>query len=255
VVRFAGVLGLVAWILSLGERLHVAGSAYGIAMPFDLISQLPVLHNLAAVRLSLYVVLCGAVLLAVGLDRLHEQGWFVRHKLPSLVLAATCVLPLVPGGLYHFVDAQTPSYFTSGAVNRIPDGAVVFTYPVPRFPGSAPMEWQVQSGFRYRSLGGYVISRGSGGGGTFAGGVTVWELVVGQAADGSVLDAPPQVQRRVLQEMTDLHMRAVVIAHVRGSDQVERLVEVLLGRPADERTGGVSAWYVDAGPAAGPPAG
>jgi hypothetical protein len=242
----------VSWVLSLGERLHFAGTEYDVPLPFDLISQLPVLHNLAAVRLSLYVVLCGAIVLAVGLDRLHAQGWLARHRLPVAVLAATCALPLLPNGWYEYVDADTPAYFTSGAVNRIPEGALAYTYPVPRYPGSAPMAWQAQADFRYRSLGGYVISRGDGGGGTFAGDVTVWERVVGQAGRVTSLDVPVQVQRRLLQEMTVLRVRAILVADVRGSEQVDRLVETLLGRPADEHTGGVSAWYVDAGPAAGP---
>jgi hypothetical protein len=254
-VRFAAVLGAIAWALSLGERLHFAGSEYGVPLPFDLISQIPVLHNLAAVRLSLYVVLCAAIVVAVGLDRLHREGWLQRHRVPAAVLVATCLLPLLPAGWYDYVDAKTPPYFTSGAVDRIPDGALAYTYPVPRYPGSAPMEWQAQSGFRYRSLGGYVISRGSGGGGTFAGNITVWERVVGQAAKGTRLDVPPQVQRRLLQEMTGLHVRAVLVADVQGSEDVDRLVEALLGRPADEHTGGVSAWYVAAGPAAGPTTG
>jgi hypothetical protein len=252
VVRFAAVVGAVSWVLSLGERLHFAGKEYGVPMPFDVLSQIPVLHNLAAVRLSLYVVLCAALVLAVGLDRLHAQGWFGRHRLPAVVLVATCALPLLPSGWYRYVDADTPSYFTSAAVNRIPEGALAYTYPVPRYPGSAPMEWQAQAGFRYRSLGGYVISRGSSGGGTFAGDITVWERVVGQAARGTTLEVPVQVQRRLLQEMTMLHVRAILVADVRGSGDVNRLVEALLGRPADEHTGGVSAWYVEAGPAAGP---
>ena len=252
VVRFAAVLAAVAWVLSLGERLHFAGRQYGVPMPFDVISQLPVLHNLAAVRLSLYVVLCGAVVVAVGLDRLYAEGWFVRHRVPAAVLVATCLLPLLPNGWYEYVDAKTPAYFTSDAVGRIPEGALAYTYPVPRYPGSAPMSWQAQADFRYRSLGGYVISRGSSGGGTFAGNVTVWERVVGQAGKPTGLDVPSQVQRRLLQEMTELHVRAILVADVDGSDDVDRLVEELLGRPADEHTGGVSAWYVAAGPAAGP---
>jgi hypothetical protein len=252
VVRFAAVLGAVSWVLSLGERLHFAGTEYGVPLPFDLVSQLPVLHNLAAVRLSLYVVLCAAIVLAIGLDRLHAQGWPIGRRLPAAVLVATCALPLMPAGWYDYVDADTPPYFTSGAVNRIPDGALAYTYPVPRYPGSAPMAWQAEADFRYRSLGGYVISRGSGGGGTFAGDVTVWERVVGQAGRGTTLEVPVQVQRRLLQEMTSLHVRAILVADVPGSSDVDRLVETLLGRPADEHTGGVSAWYVEAGPAAGP---
>jgi hypothetical protein len=255
VVRFAAVLGVVSWVLSLGERLHVAGSEYAVPLPFDLISQLPVLHNLSAVRLSLYVVLCASVVLAVGLDRLHAQGWFGRHRLPALVLVATCVLPLVPAGIYQYVDARTPSYFTSGAVDRIPDGAVAFTYPVPRFPNSAPMDWQTLAHFRYRSLGGYVITPRDNGEGTFKGGLTAWELVVSQAADGRALIVPPQVRRQILAEMTQLKIGAVLVVDRPGGASVAAFVEQLLGRPADERVGGVTAWYVTSGPAAGPLAG
>jgi hypothetical protein len=254
-VRFTAGLGTVAWLLSLGERLHVAGHAYDVPMPFLAVSAVPVLHNLSATRLSLYVVLAAALLLAVGLDRAHAEGWFGRHHRLAVLAAGLCALPLLPSLPYKYVDARTPSYFTSDAVKRIPDGGVAFTYPVPRFPNSAPMDWQALSGFRYRSLGGYVITPRPDGKGTFKGGVSVWELVVGQAADGKPLDAPPQVQRRMLAEMTQWHVRAVLVADRPGADAVEQLVEQVLGRPADERVGGVAAWYLTSGPAAGPLAG
>lgn len=244
VVRWAAALGVVSWVLSLGERLHVGGTAYDVALPFALVSRLPVLHNLAAVRLSLYVTLCAAVVLAVGLDRLHADGWLQRHRIGAAVLALACLVPLLPRGPYQYVDAGTPSYFTSGAVDRVPAGAVAFTYPVPRYPSSAPMAWQALAGFRYRSLGGYLISRDADGSGTFAGAVTVWERVVGQAALGRPLQTPPQVQRRLLAEMADLRARAILVADGRGADEVKRLVEQLLGRPADEHVGGVTAWYL-----------
>lgn len=252
VVRFASLLAVLMWVLSLGERLHVGGRLYDVPLPFDLVSQLPVLHNLAAVRLSLYVVLCGAVVLAVGLDRLHAEGWLGRHRLAASVMALTCALPLVPSGLYSYEDARTPAYFTSGAVLRVPDGGLALTFPVPRYPGSAPMEWQAQSEFRYRSVGGYVITRGDGGGGTFAGRVTVWEKVVLAAADGRPLVVSPMVQLRLLQEMTALRVRAVIVADRPGAAAVIAMVADLLGRRADEVTGGVTAWYIDSGPGVGP---
>lgn len=255
VVRFAAVLAVVAWVLSLGKRLHFAGTEYDVPLPFEIVSRLPVLRNLAAVRLSLYVVLCAAIVLAVGLDRLHAQGWFGRHRLPAAILVATSVIPLLPNGWYEYADAKTPTYFTGGAVKRIPAGAVAFTYPVPRSPTSEPMEWQALAHFRYRSPGGYVITPRADGRGTFAGGVTVWERVVGQAAYGKALTAAPQVQRRMLAEMTQLKVRAVLVADRPGAAAVIALVQDLLRRPPDQRVGGVTAWYVTNGPAAGPLAG
>ena len=244
-VRWAAVLGVVAWVLSLGERLHVAGTATDLPLPFALVSALPVLHNLAAVRLSLYVVLCAALVLAVGLDRLHAAGRL--RPAVALPVAALCALPLVPAWPYSYEPARTPAYFTSAAVERVPEGSVALTYPVPRYPTSSPMLWQAEAGFRYRSVGGYVITPEPDGSGTFAGGVTAWERVVGQAPAGRLGDVEPQVRAALLLEMEQLAVRSVLVADRRGAAAVVRVVTGVLGRGPDEVTGGVTAWYdVDA---------
>ena len=72
------------------------------------------------------------------------------------------------------------------------------------------------------------------------------------AAVGGTLDISPLVQLRLLQEMTALRVRAVLVADRPGAPQVEAMVTELLGRAADERTGGVAAWYIDSGPGIGP---
>ncbi len=245
VVRFAAVLGLVAWVLSLGERLHVGGQETDVPLPFAGVARLPVLHNLAAVRFSLYVVLCAALVLAVGLDRLHAAGALRRGRL--LPVVALCVLPLVPAWPYDYVQARTPGYFTSAAVERVPDGSLALTFPVPRFPDSAPMLWQAQAGYRYRSVGGYVITPQPDGHGTFRGGVTAWERVTAQAAAGRVPVLAPQVRAAVLLEMERLQAHSVLVVDRAGSQEVARVVEVVLGRGPDEVVGGVTAWYdVDA---------
>lgn len=251
VVRFAAVLAVVTWVLSLGDHLHFGGVRYDVPLPFGLLSRLPVLHNLVSVRLSLYVVLCAALVVAVGLDRLHREGWTPRRRWRVWAAAAACAVPLVPTLPYTYKDAGTPKYFTSTAIERIPLGGVAFTYPVPRFPSSAAMQWQALSGFRYRSLGGYVITRGPQGGGTFAGSVTTWERVVNQAPLGRRLASSAHIRQALLAEMAALHARAVLVADVQGAEQVDAYVAALLGRPPDEHTGGVSAWYLRSGPAAG----
>jgi hypothetical protein len=243
VVRFAAVLGLVAWVLSLGERLHVAGTETPVPLPYALVAKLPVLHNMAAVRFSLYVVLCAALVLAVGLDRLHAEGWFARRREVAALVAAACLVPLLPSWPYSYEPARTPEYFTSDAVQAVPEGALALTYPVPRFPGSAPMLWQAQAGYRYRSVGGYVITPEQDGSGTFTGGVTAWERVVGQAPAGRLGEIAPQVRAALLLEMEQLGVEAVLVADRSGSDDVVRVVEHVLGRGPDEVTGGVSAWY------------
>lgn len=243
VVRFAAALGAIAWVLSLGERLHVAGTPTGVPLPYALVAQLPVLHNLAAVRLSLYVVLCAALLLAVGLDQLHSTGALGRRRGTASAIAALCVLPLIPAWPYSYEDAAVPEYFTTAAVEQVPEDSLALTYPVPRFPSSAPMLWQAAAGFRYRSVGGYLITPDETGAGTFRGGITDWERVVSQAPIGRLGAVEPQVAEALRAEMALLDVRSVLVGDVPGAAAVVAVVTDVLGRGPDGTAGGVFAWY------------
>jgi hypothetical protein len=74
-VATAAVIGLVAFMLGLGAKLTVNGKAVGVPLPFAVFSHLPILQNLEPARLSLYVQLAAAVIVAVGLDRTRAYGW------------------------------------------------------------------------------------------------------------------------------------------------------------------------------------
>ena len=242
VVRIATVLAVVAWVLSLGERLHVGGVETSVPLPFALLARLPVLQNMAAVRFSLYVVLCASLVLAVGLDRLHARGSL--RRVPTAVVALACLVPLLPAWPYSYVEAGVPAYFTGGAVERVPQGSVALTYPVPRFPESAPMLWQAEAGFRYRSLGGYVITPRPSGAGTFQGGQTDVERLFGDVRRGALVPQDAALDARVQAELVRLDVESVLVAtSVPGSAEAVRYLTALLGRAPDERTGGVAAFY------------
>ncbi|MDP3711111.1 MAG: hypothetical protein Q8R60_01335 [Mycobacteriales bacterium] len=249
-VRFFGCLGLVAWVLSLGESLHVAGTSYDVTLPFRAVTALPVLHNLAAVRFSLHVVLCVAVLLAVGIDRARPALTGDRVPAGRRVLvgavAVAVVAPLVPAWPYSFEPTRTPSYFSSSAVERVPEGAVAVTYPVPRFPGTAPMLWQAEAGFRFRMVGGYAITPLGDGHGTFVGGRTRVEDAFAAAANGRSL---PTFVSGPLRELISMEMERagvttfLVAVDEPGADEARAWLERLLVRGPDEVVGGVAAWY------------
>jgi hypothetical protein len=74
-VATAGVIGLVAFIIGLGAKLTAGGKPVGIPLPFAVFTHLPILQNLEPARLSLYVQLAAAVIVAVGLDRTRAYGW------------------------------------------------------------------------------------------------------------------------------------------------------------------------------------
>ncbi|MCU1693088.1 MAG: hypothetical protein JWM64_2179 [Frankiales bacterium] len=242
VVRFAATLGVVAWAVSLGERLHVAGTAYAVPLPFALVSRVPVLENLAAVRFSLYVVLCGSLVLAVGLDRLHASGRL--RALPTGFVAVACLVPLLPAWPYEYVEARTPAYFTTSAVRAVPEGSVALTYPVPRFPESAPMLWQAEAGFRYRSLGGYVITPQPSGAGTFLGSRSDLERLFADVRRGAPVPRSGALDAKVLADLARLDVDSVLVAtSVPGAQEAVRYFSLLLRRAPDEVTGGVAAWY------------
>lgn len=74
-VATAAVIGLVAFVIGLGAKLTVHGKVVGIPLPFAVFTHLPILQNLEPARLSLYVQLAAAVIVAVGLDRTRAYGW------------------------------------------------------------------------------------------------------------------------------------------------------------------------------------
>ncbi len=244
VVRLASGVGVVAWVLSLGERLHVGGTELEVPLPYAVFEHVPVLANMAAVRFSLYVVLCASLVVAVGLDRLHSWGALSRHRVLAGLLALGCLVPLVPAWPYAYEEAGTPAYFTSDAVLSVPPDSVALTYPVPRFPSSAPMLWQAEAGFRYRSLGGYVIAPETSGAGTFRGSVSLLERVFVDVVRGAPVPASGALDAQLLDEMAALDVDSVLVSvHTPGATELRRYLTALLRRPPDEVVGGVAAWY------------
>jgi hypothetical protein len=74
-VGAAAVVGVVAFILGLGPKLTLNGKSTGVPLPFEVFLHLPVLQNLEAARLSLFIQVAAAIIFAVGLDRVYASGW------------------------------------------------------------------------------------------------------------------------------------------------------------------------------------
>jgi hypothetical protein len=128
------------------------------------------------VRFSLFTSLFVAAMLAMGLDevrrRLRAAG---RPRISSprlkafaassvcLAVAAAVILPLVPADTVSTTQTNIPSFFTSAAVDAIPEGGVVLSYPYPDVGNSdvyfqtpkTMMLDQTTSGMRFKLLGGF----------------------------------------------------------------------------------------------------
>lgn len=162
VVRVVALVGLAMVLLSFGPHLHVGGHDTPIRLPYVVVDHLPLFGNLLPNRLALYVDLLAALLLAVFIDRQRAASratWIVAVAAVGLVMAT--LVPRVP---YQASPTETPSFFTTSAVQRLPEGEVVLVAPYSSSPAAVqPLLWQAQADLRFRIPEGYLFTAGPGG--------------------------------------------------------------------------------------------
>jgi hypothetical protein len=163
IVQFAVLMAVVALVLSMGSHLQFAGHHTGLPLPFDVLTHLPVVKSLTAVRLMEYFWLFAALLLALIVeavysalaardeDRHHWVAWGVSGALVVVVL-----LPLVPAWPYSSTQADVPAWFTHDA-RSLPVGTNVVVYPVATALNASAMIWQAEADVTFKMPGGYAI--------------------------------------------------------------------------------------------------
>jgi hypothetical protein len=169
IVGVFAVVGASAFILSLGHTLTVDGRDLHVPLPFAIFTHIPLLQNIEAARLSLFVQLAAAMVAGVGVGRLWGERTRTAAgtgaartaagsgaaRTAAMVLAGLAVLvPLVPRVPFVSVAADLPSFITSRQAGAIRPGSVVLTYPYDWAPHNQPMLWQAVTGMRFRIPGG-----------------------------------------------------------------------------------------------------
>ncbi len=177
-IRFAGLMVVITTILSLGSHLVVGNHVTRIPLPWDLIQHLPFADNIITVRLALYTALFVALVLALGMDELHDrwkdrvrsdrEGMLSRRhrilwpcSLAGLALAS--MISLVPAWPIPTAPAGVPPYFSGGEVDQVAPGAVALISPYPSVSETQPQLWQAVAGMRFRIIGGYSLFAGASG--------------------------------------------------------------------------------------------
>jgi hypothetical protein len=250
IVRVASLLLLAAAVLSLGPHLHVAGHVHpGVRLPWRLLQALPIAENVEPGRLTVFVDLFAALLLAVFIDAvLRQPRWAVR--LGGLALAAVALLSYLPGGPLPTGRAPVPAFFTSTAVTAIPDGGVALVAPFPSGPYSAgAMLWQAAAGMRFRMPGGYLVGPASNGRPIF--GVVPTTTSTTMAAIRAGRPAPPltpALRQRLFGDLAAWRVTAVVVGPMSHQAELVRFFSGLLGRPPTSQ-GGTYLWLLRDGAA------
>jgi|SRR5579871_864942 len=250
-------MALVAFVLALGPSLEVHRHQTGVWLPFRVLSELPGLDFSVPARFSLFVDLAVVLALAPAFDAL--VGWIGKLRSPATATAtgaALCVvafLPLLPAAAEASAPTRDPAYFTGGAVTAIAPHATVLTYPYPQLQQDQAQLWQVAAGFRFRLIGGYVLTpyRPAGEGGGFAPRTlepsTVPQVLFEAAYASSAAPTQIAIQPWSLGQLRTFIDRYrvddIVVARL-GADPgyISRFVTAAVGaRPV--RSGGVEVWY------------
>jgi hypothetical protein len=158
--RVATVMGTTAWVLALGPRLVWHDRVTSIPLPFVVLTHLPVLEDVIPSRLTIFVDLGVATLLAIGVDRL----WLALRQRQRAAAAATLAAAVVsaaalalPAAGYGAVSIGPAADEAAGLGRVLPEHAVVLAYPYPLFSDDRAMLWQAEAGMRFSLLGGYVV--------------------------------------------------------------------------------------------------
>lgn len=152
-IRWFGLLGLVAAVLSLGVHDH-------IWTPWRLATHLPVLDNVVPVNITAVIDTCVAVVLAVIVQRSRDALRPRSDATGTAAALAVGALALVPIAVAFWPNlpmtvrpVQSPRWFATVA-HRLPDGTVVLPYPAALGGIQSSMAWQAVEGMTFSMVGG-----------------------------------------------------------------------------------------------------
>ena len=191
IIRFAALLALASYVLTLGPGLNVDGHNTGVPLPALLLTHLPLLNDIIWNRWSLFMMLFAGILLAVGMDRWlnsmhHTSETEVRHRpaakrlrfnlakfprfaAPAIgcVAAAAAMFPLISPYPLAGARISWPDGLVSSLQKSVPTGGVVLALPYVTASTNAAMAWQALDRMRFRIVGGYATVPNPAGGGYF----------------------------------------------------------------------------------------
>jgi hypothetical protein len=236
--RLVAVIGVTAWVLSLGVSLVVLGDDKGVALPWRPLVDVPLVGEIETMRFQVVVALCVAVVVALWLDHLAGTP-HGRRRTIGLAATGVAMLTWLPADAQVATPAVVPAYFAAGAPG-LSGADIVETYPRATGVwrgGARPMLWQVSSGFAYRTTGGYFIGSDPANDVLVEAPATAYQRGAVDVAGGA---APPagDAATAARDELRALGVTAVVVvpegADVRGVLDWTRRVSGVPGEQVDD---------------------
>lgn len=253
-LQAALVLAAVAYVFSLGDRLHAGPSPTAVPFPAAVLGHLPLLDSIVPSRFAAMVDLFCGLALAIVLDRVRHGQWepVAASGAPAGVriaaAGAVAALALVPLGLlapwpYPTARLHRPPVVASlGSAGTRTARGVVVVYPDASSDVSDLMVWQAQAGFPYRLPDGYAIVPGPGGRAVEAPpSNAVWLVLAASALQRLHLPLSASARHALGRDLAAMHAgEVVVLPGRRGSSLARRALSAALGPP--RTLGGAAVW-------------
>jgi len=245
VVVIAFVLTVSAYVLSLGSPLLIANHNTALRMPGGAFHHLPLLEGAVLGRFSVFVDLFAALIFGIALQKVRSwPGWPSRWTgvLIALVVSGAVLVPLLPSLPYTETSTDTPSFFTTSAVDSVPDGSVAVVYP-PTTPANADaMLWQASAAMRFKMPGAYALVPIPGTGQSEWGSQTLTTNTLQQLGSGAQVPETAAIRHALRQQWREWNVQTFIMGP--GGDQAmaRAFVSWVIGRQP-VRTHGVDVWH------------
>lgn len=240
-VRTAAIVAGVALIFSLGPTLHIGGQSTGWPLPWWPFAHIPLAQDALPARLSLYMWLGIAVLVAVAVETaLRAQTW--RRTTAGLASIAVSLAAIIPAGLGVW-QADTPAFFMNWSQHGIAESSVVMIAPFFRDgAGASPMLWTAVAGGGVRMPEAYAFIPAADGTPMYGPPATNLSSIMEQIQDtGVVIVARGAERTAVAGELRRLTIAAVIVGPMDKRGQMVAFFTDLFGRSPQD-IDGVQLW-------------
>jgi hypothetical protein len=253
-VRWSAIVAALVALLSLGPHLHLGGFVHLHApLPWSVLQKLPLFENVLPARLMVFFYLFAGLALAFFLSdaRRRVRGWKLRASWVWVALSMVVLLPAVP---WPTTPNPVPQFFTSAAVDRIPQGSATLVLPFSTAPGfqlgpgqdaaTNPVLWQVYSGMRFRMPEGALNVpdvNGAPSGGRPPQSTTQTTMIAIQQG-GPAPALTPGLRAAISSDLSNWKIQTVIVGPMYNQGAMVGFFTSLLGR-APELVGGVFVWW------------
>ncbi len=161
------LIGFIAYLFSLGSRLHVTSSPTHIALPWALVAHRAIFSSIVPERFMMAVDLCIAAVVAIFIDRIMTalRRAEVRTQLfgtafIGIVVTVFILIPLAQNSPwpYRVMRTQVTNVFSQIASEHPHHAHVFVTYPATPTVASHAMLYQSYDHFSYSLVDDYAIT-------------------------------------------------------------------------------------------------